>query len=256
MASRVMTRKQRLTLLAAILGSALVAVDSSIVSVALPAIERDLGGGLAAQQWVSNSYLLALGSLILVGGSLGDIYGERRVFAIGVAAFGVLSFACALAPTIGVLIAARAVQGAAAALVTPSSLAIIVAAFAPRNAAPRSAPGPPGAESRRSSARLRAGWIVDQLSWRWIFALNIPLVAGRCCSFSRRCPPSTRVTGRRIDVVGACLGALGLGGSRVRADRAAALRLERAPSSSSRSSAASPAPSRSSPTSGDAPSRC
>src|SRR5215831_7833245 len=124
-----MTRSQRLTLVAAIVGSALVFVDSSIVNVALPAIERDLGGGLAAQQWISNAYLLSLASLILIGGSLGDIYGERRIFTIGIAAFGVVSFVCALAPGSGVLIAARAVQGAAAALITPSSLAIIVGAF-------------------------------------------------------------------------------------------------------------------------------
>src|SRR5439155_11537159 len=83
-----MTRPQRLTLLAAILGSGVATIDGSIVNVALPAIERDLGGGLAGQQWVSNAYLLTLGSLILIGGSLGDIYGERRVFAFGVAAFG------------------------------------------------------------------------------------------------------------------------------------------------------------------------
>src|SRR5919109_3221499 len=108
-----MSPRQRLTLLAAILGSGVATIDGSIVSVALPAIERDLGGGLSAQQWVSNAYLLALGSLILIGGSLGDIYGERRVFAAGVAAFGVLSLACALAPTVGVLIVARALQGAA-----------------------------------------------------------------------------------------------------------------------------------------------
>src|SRR5881398_2590295 len=124
-----MSRRQRLTLLAAIVGSSVAAIDGSIVSVALPAIERDLGGGLPAQQWVSNAYLLALGSLILIGGSLGDIYGERRVFALGVAAFGILSLVCALAPSMGVLIAARVLQGAAGALVTPSSLAIIVGAF-------------------------------------------------------------------------------------------------------------------------------
>src|SRR5258707_13853956 len=127
-----MTRRQRLTLLTAILGSAVVTIDSSVINVALPAIARDLGGGLSAQQWVSNAYLLSLGSLILVGGSLGDIYGERRVFEIGVAAFGVVSIACAVAPTIGVLIVARALQGAAGALVTPSSRSIIVGAFAPK----------------------------------------------------------------------------------------------------------------------------
>jgi MFS family permease len=123
------TRGQRLTLVAAILGSGVATIDGTIVSVALPAIERDLGGGLSAQQWVSNVYLLTLASLILIGGSLGDIYGERRVFAIGVAAFGAFSIACALAPTIELLIGARALQGAAGALLTPSSLAIIIGAF-------------------------------------------------------------------------------------------------------------------------------
>ena len=88
-----MTRSQRLTLAAAILGSAVASIDATIVNVALPAIERDLGGGLSAQQWVTNAYLLALGSLILIGGSLGDIYGERRVFAAGVALFGIFSVA-------------------------------------------------------------------------------------------------------------------------------------------------------------------
>src|SRR5262245_60888273 len=124
-----MSRRQRLTLAAAILGSAVVTIDGTIVSVALPAIEHDLGGGLSAQQWVSNAYLLALASLLLIGGSLGDIYGERRVFLAGVAGFGITSVACALAPTIELLIAARALQGAAGALVTPSSLAVIVSAF-------------------------------------------------------------------------------------------------------------------------------
>src|SRR6516225_9050224 len=124
-----MTGRQRMVLVAAILGSGVATIDGTIVNVALPAIERDLGGGLAAQQWISNAYLLSLASLILIGGSLGDIYGERRVFTVGVAAFGVISFVCAFAPTIGVLISARAVQGAAAALITPSSLAIIVGAF-------------------------------------------------------------------------------------------------------------------------------
>src|SRR5690349_22170984 len=118
-----MTGRKRLTLVTAILGSAVVTIDSSVINVALPAIVRDLGGGLPAQQWVSNAYLLVLGSLILIGGSLADIYGERFVFVLGVAAFGVFSVACALAPSIGVLIAARALQGAAGALLTPSSLA-------------------------------------------------------------------------------------------------------------------------------------
>src|SRR5881227_2129317 len=115
--------RKRLTLVACILASGIALLDGTVVNVALPTIQRSLGGGLPAQQWVSNGYLLALGSLILIGGSLGDIYGERRVFATGVAAFGLLSLACAAAPTIEVLIAARILQGAAGALVAPSSLA-------------------------------------------------------------------------------------------------------------------------------------
>jgi len=206
------TTHQRLSLLAAILGSALVSVDSSIVNVALPAIERDLGGGLAAQQWISNAYLLALSSLILIGGSLGDIYGERRIFTIGVAAFGVVSVACALAPTVGVLIAARAVQGAAAALITPASLAIIVAAFTAkeRGAAIGSWTAWSGIAS--IAGPLAGGLVVDQLSWRWIFALNIPLVAGTLLLVRAAVHASVRVAGRRIDVVGAGLGAAALAG--------------------------------------------
>src|SRR5215210_4890164 len=123
--------RKRLALLAAIMGSFVAGLDATVVNVALPAIERDLGGGLAGQQWVSNAYLLALGSLILVGGSLGDILGERRVFSIGVLGFGVVSLLCALAPSIEVLIAGRALQGVFGALLTPSALAVIVSVFGP-----------------------------------------------------------------------------------------------------------------------------
>jgi len=207
-----MSHRQRLTLLAAILGSALATIDGSIVSVALPAIEQDLGGGLSAQQWVANAYLLALGSLILIGGSLGDIYGERRVFAIGVTAFGVTSVACALSPTIEVLIGARTLQGAAAALVVPSSLAIIVAAFGPseRGAAIGSWTAWGGIAA--IVGPLAGGLVVDQVSWRWIFALNVPLVLATLMLILAAVPRSARVTGRRVDLVGAGLCALGLGG--------------------------------------------
>src|ERR1700681_4650939 len=105
-------QRKRLALVAAIMGSFVAGLDATAVNVALPTIRADLGGGLAGQQWVSNAYLLALGSLILVGGSLGDIFGERRIFSIGVAGFGAISVLCAVAPDIGVLIAGRALQGA------------------------------------------------------------------------------------------------------------------------------------------------
>jgi EmrB/QacA subfamily drug resistance transporter len=207
-----MSRRQRLTLVAAILGSSVAAIDGSIVNVALPAIERDLGGGLPAQQWVSNVYLLTLGALILIGGSLGDIYGERKIFAIGVAGFGLLSLACALAPTIGVLIAARALQGAAGALLTPSSLAIIVAAFSPKERGAAIGSWTAWGGIAAIIGPLAGGWIVDQVSWRWIFALNIPLVLMTLALISAAVPRTARVAGRRVDVVGAALCALGLGG--------------------------------------------
>src|SRR3984885_10223462 len=120
---------KRVTLVACIRGSGIALLDGTVVNVALPTIQRALGGGLAAQQWVANGYLLTLGSLILVGGSLGDLYGERKIFALGVGGFGVASAVCAVSPTIGALVAARALQGIAGALLVPSSLAVIVNTF-------------------------------------------------------------------------------------------------------------------------------
>src|SRR4051794_5279816 len=125
-------RPKKLAVAAAIMGSFVAGLDASVVNVALPSIREDLGGGLAGQQWVANAYLLTLGSLILVGGSLGDLYGERRVFSIGVGGFGAVSVLCAVAPTIEGLIAGRALQGVFGALLTPSALAGIIAPFAPR----------------------------------------------------------------------------------------------------------------------------
>jgi len=128
-AGDIASRKQ-LTLVACILGSGIALLDGTAVNVALPTIQHDLGGGLAAQQWVVNAYLLTLGSLILIGGSLGDLYGERRIFALGVSGFGVASLLCALAPTIGALIAARALQGVGGALMAPGSVVYDLVALA------------------------------------------------------------------------------------------------------------------------------
>ena len=207
-----MTGRQRTTLVAAILGSAIATIDGTVVNVALPAIEQDLGGGLQAQQWVSNAYLLALGSLLLIGGSLGDIYGERRVFAVGAGAFGVFSILCALAPTNETLIAARGLQGVAGALLVPSSLAMIVSAFpAGERAAAIGAWTAWGAIASLVGP-LAGGLIVDRLSWRWIFALNLPLVLLTLVLVRAALAPTTGRRGRRVDYVGAALCALGLGG--------------------------------------------
>jgi EmrB/QacA subfamily drug resistance transporter len=205
--------RQRLTLLAAILGSGVATIDGTIVNVALPSIERDLGGGLSAQQWVSNGYLLTLASLILIGGSLGDIFGQRRIFMVGVGAFGVLSVACAVAPTIEALIAMRVLQGAAGALLVPSSLAIIVAAFSPRERGAAIGAWTAWGGIAIIVGPLAGGWIVDQVSWRWIFAINVPLVAATLALILVGVSSAPRVEGRRVDVVGAALCVLGLAGT-------------------------------------------
>jgi EmrB/QacA subfamily drug resistance transporter len=206
-----LTRGQRFTLVAAILGSGVAAIDGTIVNVALPAIQDDLGGGLQAQQWISNAYLLTLSSLILIGGSLGDIYGRRRVFAVGVGAFGLLSLACAAAPNVDTLIAARAAQGVAGALLTPSSLAIIAAAFSERERGAAIGSWTAWGGIAIIVGPLAGGVIVDQASWRWIFAINVPLVV-LTLVLVRAAMPDAPTVPRRVDVLGAALCALGLAG--------------------------------------------
>jgi EmrB/QacA subfamily drug resistance transporter len=208
------SRVERLTLIACILGSGIATLDGSVVNVALPTIQRALGGGLAAQQWVVNGYLLTLGSLILVGGSLGDLYGQRRTFALGVTGFGVASLGCALAPTIGWLVAARAVQGIASALLTPASLAVIVNTF------PESERGAAiGAWTAWGTIAVVIGPLVGGellaiASWRWIFVINVPLVVVCVALIRMAIPPSAphMRSGRSVDVPGALLGASGLAG--------------------------------------------
>ena len=207
------TRARTVTLVATILGSGIALLDATLVNVALPAIEKDLGGGLAGQQWVVNAYLLTLGSLILVGGSLGDLYGERRIFALGVGSFGVASLLCALAPNIELLVAARALQGLTSALLTPASLAVIAVSF-PDDRERGAAIGTWTAWGGIATVigPLAGGTLVDVASWRWIFAVNIPFV---CLTLAliwlavERGEPRPG-KGRRLDFVGAGLTTLGL----------------------------------------------
>jgi EmrB/QacA subfamily drug resistance transporter len=190
-----------------------VTVDATVVNVALPAIEDDLGGGLAGQQWTSNAYLVTLGSLLLVGGSLGDVFGERRVFGLGVGAFGVTSLLCAVAPTIELLVAARALQGVAGAVLTPAALAVIVATFAEEERGRAVGAWTAWGGIGTVLGPLIGGQLVDSASWRWIFALNVPLVVVTIVLILRALPArEPRASRGRVDVVGAALCALGLAG--------------------------------------------
>ncbi len=214
MPARADARTKRLTLVACILGSGIALLDGTVVNVALPTIQRALGGGLAAQQWVVNGYLLTLGSLILVGGSLGDLFGERRVFAIGVTGFGAASALCAAAPSIDVLVGARALQGVAGALLVPSSLAVIVNTFPAEERGPAIGTWTAWGGIAGVLGPLAGGELLAIASWRWVFLINVPLAAICVMMIIAVIPPGAPRTGsaRRVDVIGAALCALGLAG--------------------------------------------
>jgi EmrB/QacA subfamily drug resistance transporter len=203
--------QKRLVLMAAILGTTVVTVDSTVVNVALPSIADDLGGGLAGQQWTANAYLVTLSSLILIGGSLGDLFGERRMFMAGVAGFGVTSVFCALAPTIELLVVARALQGVFGAVLTPAALATIVTTFPPAERGKAVGAWTAWGGIGTILGPLIGGQLVDAASWRWIFAINIPIVLITLTLVSRVMTGGRpRPADARVDYVGAALCALGL----------------------------------------------
>lgn len=206
--------RKRLTLVACILGSGIALLDGTVVNVALPTIQRELGGGLAAQQWVVNAYLLTLGSLILIGGSLGDLYGERRIFTLGVGGFGAASLLCALAPSIDALIAARALQGVASALLTPSALAVIVATFRESERGPAIGSWTAWGGIATVLGPLAGGELLQISSWRVIFLINLPFVAVCIALILAVIPKAAprRERTRTVDFLGGLLCALGLGG--------------------------------------------
>ncbi|KJK34294.1 major facilitator transporter [Streptomyces variegatus] len=198
-------------LLTTVLGSSMALLDSTVVNVALPRIGRDLDANLSALQWTVNAYMVTLAGLILLGGALGDRFGRRKVFVVGVVWFAVASLLCGIAPNAGVLIAARALQGVGGALLTPGSLALIQASFHPddrgRAVGLWSGFGGVGA----AVGPFVGGWLVDGPGWRWVFLLNVPL-ALLCVPVALRHVPESgdqRAHGR-FDVLGAVLGALAL----------------------------------------------
>ncbi len=203
----------RWVLLVTVLGSGLVALDATVVNVALPAIGQDFGAGLMGLQWIVNAYALTLAGLLLLGGSLGDRYGRRRLFVFGILWFAVASLICAIAPNTPSLIVARALQGVGAALLTPGSLAIIETTFHPED---RSAAI--GAWSGLGGVMIAigpvvGGYLTTAMSWRWIFFINLPFAALAAWAAMQHLPESRQETAAgRLDYVGAVLAALGLGG--------------------------------------------
>jgi len=199
-------------LAATIIGSGIVFINGSTVNVALPALQRDLGATVVDIQWIINSYTLFLASLILLGGSLGDHLGRRRIFMLGVVIFAVASVGCGLAPNAGWLIAARAVQGIGGALLTPGSLALISASF--EEGERGRAIGLWAGFSALTAAigPLLGGWLIDTLSWRWIFFMLIPLAIVVLVMTLRYVPESRDEEEKgKLDWWGALLATLGLG---------------------------------------------
>ena len=201
----------RWVLVAAVLGSALAGIDATVVNVALPRLGEDLGAGFSGLQWTVNAYTLTLAALILLGGALGDRYGRRRVFVVGVAWFAVASTLCALAPTIGWLIAARSLQGVGGALLMPGSLAMISASFVPGDRARAIGAWSGFGGVASAIGPFVGGYLVAGPGWRWIFLINLPL-AVVVVVITRRHVPETRDVEARagLDVQGAVLGAIGL----------------------------------------------
>lgn len=206
------SRTGRAVLAAATLGSAMALLDSTVVNVALRQIGEDLDASLGDLQWVANGYLLTLAALTLLGGSLGDRYGRRRIFVIGVIGFAATSAACGLAPSAPFLVVARIAQGVAAALLTPGSLAMIQGSFAPADRARAIGTWSGFGSMAAAIGPFVGGWLVDAASWRWVFLINLPVAA--LALVAARAVPETRdpeaVPG--FDAGGAVLGALCLGG--------------------------------------------
>jgi EmrB/QacA subfamily drug resistance transporter len=207
------TSAGRWVLAVSILGSGIAFLEATVVNVALPEIGSDLDADVAGLQWVLNGYLLTLAALILLGGSLGDHFGRRRIFEVGVIWFTVASALCAFAPNVEILVAARVIQGVGGALLTPGSLAIIQASFHPDDRARAIGAWSALGGAAAAVGPLIGGYLIDAVSWRAIFFINLPLGAFVIYQARRHVPESRDPTvTRAVDIPGSAFAALGLGG--------------------------------------------
>jgi EmrB/QacA subfamily drug resistance transporter len=204
----------RWLLTVAVAGSGMAFLDGTVVNVALPDIGRDFDASTSSLQWILNGYLLTLASLILLGGSLGDRFGRRRVFVIGVGVFTASSLLCAIAPSVEFLIAARMLQGIGGALLTPGSLAIIEASFRPTDRARAIGAWSGLGGVATAFGPLLGGWLIGAISWRAIFVINLPIGIFVAWAATEHVPESRDpMAAERIDYQGAILAALGLAGT-------------------------------------------
>ncbi len=197
---------------ATILGSSLAFIDSTVVNVALPAIQSTFHANVVDVQWVVEAYGLLLAALILVGGSLGDLFGRRVVFLSGVAIFALSSAACGFAATVGQLIAARSVQGLGAALLIPGSLAIISASFDEKSRGQAIGTWSGSTAITTAAGPVIGGWLVEHASWRWAFFINIPIAAAVIVISLWHVPESRSRAAGKVDWLGAVLVTAGLAG--------------------------------------------
>ena len=207
------SRHPRWTLAACVLASSLSFVEGSVLNVALPAIRASYGAGAADVQWVINSYLLPLSALLLLGGALGDHYGRRRLLVIGTGLFALASLVCALAPSLQLLLAARAAQGVGAALLLPNSLALLNAAYDGEGRGRAVGIWAAAGAASAAIAPLIGGWLVENVGWPSIFYINLPLAAGAILIALKFVGESQDKGAARTDYTGAALATLGLGGA-------------------------------------------
>lgn len=207
-----MTRAQRLTLWTTIIGSGVVFLDGSVVNLALPHIGENLGVGFAAQQWIMDGYLLSLSALILLGGSMGDILGRKRIYLFGLIGFSVTSLLCGIAPNATVLIAMRILQGVFGALMVPGALAIIDTNFEPRLRGAAIGTWTAWTAAITAVGPLLGGYLIDISSWRWIFFINVPLLVLCYLMGVKNIQETKDSRTRRVDVTGAILAMAALGG--------------------------------------------